>query len=1445
MALNAMNCYHRQLADEPPIIAQLLAKKDYRPRWGADVEDSKTPLRADMASAAQNISQCLRGQLEFDDAKKGKHYQLTASHTALPFKRFPGLALPCGFLFQEGENFPLHIYDFALHVYKNWDQEDALLFYVPKLENEEEARYIHHLVSIAEEMIAAEHPEFPRGSTRLMIVLENPRAILRANEIMDALSPYFLGVSLGWHDYLASAARLFKEDHHYRIPVKADPDIVIKHIKASHDLVAKVVGGRGGLALGGMYGVLPLDSTIGSPSFSIALKGFFRDVITQLKRDLHGFWVAHPDFVRIGIALVIAWEDYLEGEKESLEELVRVLFDADAAEEILSFAQGPDIPGLDPSQPLYIRELIVASLGQSDFIPNNHPQEIRYNVFQTLQYLADWLAGNGCVALPAVLGDQPVRIMDDLATTERSRWEVWHEIAHGRFDLAEFMQIALEELAFIKEDQSQGSKIVRIHWDQRTGPWYPVAFHLMLQLMTADEPVEFATELLLPFALDPYRGGESSLQQLKEVDPDKYLLPSQVQRYLQYFEICGCHSFAASLSENPLFDPHAVEQAILNFDENELLEAASHHGDIGASRAVLDHLASQEQAGLAEESAETLFRLQKAAAEYQEKFGFKFLVFATGKTAPDFLQILSQRIKNTREEEFRAALEAIAQIAIHRAQSLSFTTIDSNRLRQDSPEDVNQEAPFPLAIGLHYPSGHHARSHSFIQSYYENCKPEELFDIASLSKSLGTAFALEVLAEKGHDPVTLLTEVLADLSSDWRLSGDKGKSGSSDWFAELRIQDLLRHSALNMHYVNGIIPGEEPRSISELLSDPGRFSYEAPAVKNRPGEHFSYSGAGFLVLEYLMEQYLWEEKAQREKDFIAAVFQAVEADSSATLDFDRRCQQPRALGHWDNGEVVTDPPLWFPPYAAGCVANPAGMLAFLNCLTIAYQNTQGCGPISHDTAVLMLRSHERHLDRESREFMGLDIGLGLFTADMGPNRVAVHQGANDGYRSIYFSVFDGPDAGKAFTVFYGGDNHGVPLIASISRDIISALDIQGFDPSLLSQAFGGQGIPQEELVNQGYKELLFRGIQKPLPAEHSSQGQEPHPFLKQSLLAEAVIQDCSDQRFARVSNLIRLTAPVLDPLHFCPQGKVMDSWETARHNPEGQDWAILSLKEATAFRYVYASTAYHNGNHVQEFALLGRQEGDDQWGHILETVPTKGHSDLFLDLGGDSGPWKELKVLILPDGGFSRLALFQMDPPSPSLINPAAGEKAWSQTVQWHPVPAPIPRPTVHPVIALDAIPDFGRNAESTDWVDLASHAHGGQVEFVSNEHYGPAASLISPIDGLHMFDGLESARSRDAGHYEEAVIRLGQPGQVDHVALDFTHFPNNNPVSVDLLGLSEDSGKEEWTNLAKAVPTKAFAGNTKVIDINDSKIFTKIKLRLHPDGGLNRVHVFGRPSDR
>ena len=143
-----------------------------------------------------------------------------------------------------------------MHLYHNWNNPKALMFYVPKLENEEEAKYVHDLIETAETMIKELHPEYQMGSIGFFIVFENPRAIFRIAEIAENLHPYFVGGSLGWHDFLASAARLFKHDENYRIPVKADPNIVINHIKESHLILTKSLKPIGGISIGGMYGTL-------------------------------------------------------------------------------------------------------------------------------------------------------------------------------------------------------------------------------------------------------------------------------------------------------------------------------------------------------------------------------------------------------------------------------------------------------------------------------------------------------------------------------------------------------------------------------------------------------------------------------------------------------------------------------------------------------------------------------------------------------------------------------------------------------------------------------------------------------------------------------------------------------------------------------------------------------------------------------------------------------------------------------------------------------------------------------------------------------------------------------------------------------------------------------------------------------------------------------------
>src|SRR5262245_561148 len=116
------------------------------------------------------------------------------------------------------------------------------------------------------------------------------------------------------------------------------------------------------------------------------------------------------------------------GKTEPLLTLVKSLLHEKYHKEIEDYIQSDDIDRLNKEDSNYVRSLIVVDIKESDFIANNHPDEIRYNVFQSLQYLTDWLSGNGCVALPAIVNGVPVRVMDDLATAERSRWEVWHEI---------------------------------------------------------------------------------------------------------------------------------------------------------------------------------------------------------------------------------------------------------------------------------------------------------------------------------------------------------------------------------------------------------------------------------------------------------------------------------------------------------------------------------------------------------------------------------------------------------------------------------------------------------------------------------------------------------------------------------------------------------------------------------------------------------------------------------------------------------------------------------------------------------------------------------------------------------------------------------------------------------------------------------------------------------
>ena len=97
-------------------------------------------------------------------------------------------------------------------------------------------------------------------------------------------------------------------------------------------------------------------------------------------------------------------------------------------------------------------------------------------------------------------------------------------------------------------------------------------------------------------------------------------------------------------------------------------EAFSHHpqiGDVDSLRArfpATHHLSSTEQAGVAGATDELLSALAEANRQYLDRFGYIFIVCASGKTAGEMLALMRARLHNAADDEIRIAAEEQARI---------------------------------------------------------------------------------------------------------------------------------------------------------------------------------------------------------------------------------------------------------------------------------------------------------------------------------------------------------------------------------------------------------------------------------------------------------------------------------------------------------------------------------------------------------------------------------------------------------------------------------------------------------------------------------------------------------------------------------------------------------------------------------------------------------------
>ena len=272
--------------------------------------------------------------------------------------------------------------------------------------------------------------------------------------------------------------------------------------------------------------------------------------------------------------------------------------------------------------------------------------------------------------------------------------------------------------------------------------------------------------------------------------------------------------------------------------------------------------------------------------------------------------------------------------------------------------------------------------------------------IASLSKTIGTAFTLELLRAKGIPLSARVNDVLDQYTNaKWRARVNPAlasQPSTASWPDCLRLEHLASHSGgLGLHYVNGIPGGAEgigrmPTPDELLCGKHAKdLGYPEIFISSEPGTQFAYSGAGFLVMQLIVEA-LHDGAPIHDivQDFVASTCGSPR-NGGIAFDYPDPLESPPGTvvrGKLEDGRVV-HPFLRFPAFAAGGVGTSQGVCRFLNHLIDAYWSLDGSGPISHDTAVTMLHG----VDRGSVKFIGAAMGLGVFVTWAGDNGIILHQ----------------------------------------------------------------------------------------------------------------------------------------------------------------------------------------------------------------------------------------------------------------------------------------------------------------------------------------------------------------------------------------------------------------------------------------------------------------------
>jgi malate synthase len=410
----------------------------------ADFEDANSPTWTNTIQGQINMRDAVRRTITYV-SQEGKQYALQEK-TAVLLVRPRGWHLEEKHVLVDGRPISASLFDFGLYFYHNAhtliSYKTAPYFYLPKLENHLEARLWNDVFVFAQNKLG-----IPTGTIKATVLIETILATFEMDEILYELREHSAGLNCGRWDYIFSYMKKLRNHPDVILPDRALVTMTVPFMRAYTTLAVKTCHRREAPCIGGMAAQIPVKNDPVKNDEALA------KVRADKEREAYdghdGTWVAHPALVPV-----------------AMEVFNRLM--------------------PEPNQIWYKREDVDVTAADLLAVPEGPITEegVRTNISVGIQYIEAWLRGNGAVPI--------YNLMEDAATAEISRAQVWQWIRHPRGVLPDGRKITIglvqqwvsEELQKLKQSIGQ---------EQYERGKFPLASELFMHLVTSDTFEEFLT----------------------------------------------------------------------------------------------------------------------------------------------------------------------------------------------------------------------------------------------------------------------------------------------------------------------------------------------------------------------------------------------------------------------------------------------------------------------------------------------------------------------------------------------------------------------------------------------------------------------------------------------------------------------------------------------------------------------------------------------------------------------------------------------------------------------------------------------------------------------------------------------------------------------------------------------------------------------------------------